>query len=226
MRAAGEARSEPRGTYDRELNQAVEYMRLTLFYRGPLHAATPDNPRAEEKQKIRRYFHKELADLWETHPAVEGQIEKWRALPADQQARNGANAFITVFDSGLFRFVPLVVKRHWMRCELDILFLRHEPPGTMFNRETGDLDNRLKVLFDALRMPKPNSQEIVATDQPSESERPFFCLLEDDVLITRVNLETDRLLDKQMETDSEVELVIRVTIKVTRLTYGNMALGG
>src|SRR5438105_10912291 len=76
-------------------------------------------------------------------------------------------------------------------CSIDILLLRPDPPGKVL--VSGDIDNRLKTLFDALRLPK-GAQELVGYDKPEVDEKPFFCLLEDDSLITHVSVETDVLL--------------------------------
>ena len=199
-------------------------MHLTLTYRGPLHAQSNSDTRKNEKQAIRREFHKQMLDLWETHPALDGIICKWRTLDKAEQVRNGANDFVTAHDIGCFRFVPLVTRRSFLCCELDILFLRKEPAGYIIDRESGDIDNRIKVLFDALRMPR--EQEIPDKDWPYVNENPFFCLLEDDALITGFRIETDRLLYPPVTSEAEVELVIRTKIKIVRLTYGNVGLGG
>jgi hypothetical protein len=55
-----------------------------------------------------------------------------------------------------------------------------------------NIDNRLKVLFDALRMPE-NTGELPHTP-PQSGEDPFFCLLQDDKYINEVTVTTDRLL--------------------------------
>jgi len=213
-----------------KLNHPIDFMRFTLFYRGPLHAASRKETRAEEKQVLRRAFHKQLADLWFTHPAfgsgVGNIMDQWLQISDENQIANRPGNMIRAYDYGAFRFVPLVTNGLKLRCELDILFLRKEPPGYIFDGETGDVDNRLKVLFDALRMPKASDKELPAIDRPREGERPFFCLLEDDKLITCFNVETERLLSKQMETDSEVELLIRVAVKTVVLTQFNIGLGG
>jgi len=47
----------------------------------------------------------------------------------------------------------------------------------------GDIDNRIKVLFDGLKMPETVS-ELGGVALESE-EDPFFCLLEDDNLINQ-----------------------------------------
>jgi threonine synthase len=90
---------------------------------------------------------------------------------------------------------------------------------TLENVKTGgDIDNRIKVLFDALRMPKIG--EFDAETPPAPDEAPFFCLLQDDSLITEIKVTTDRLLTPlQTEEDSDdVHLVIHVR---TILIAGN-----
>ena len=63
-------------------------------------------------------------------------------------------------------------------CGLDILFLRPEGDPLIKNDGDGDLDNRLKVIFDALRMPRERD-EIPKGDRPGPTETPYFyCLLE------------------------------------------------
>src|SRR6185437_9442927 len=108
-----------------------------------------------------------------------------------------------------------------MVAELSITFLRPEPPGSLVT-QGGDIDNRLKTLFDALRMPKDIS-ELPPGDAPAEGETPFFCLLEDDNLITKIAVNTDRLL-KPPPKPSHVVLLIHVTTKPTRLIWANIGL--
>jgi hypothetical protein len=112
-----------------------------------------------------------------------------------------------------YRFVPLICKAEGLACALDILFLRRDNPGDLII-SGGDIDNRIKTLFDALRMPQ-ECQELTGFS-PEEGENPFFCLLEDDALITHVSINTDRLLTplRGENSLSEVHLVIHVKIKI------------
>ncbi len=97
---------------------------------------------------------------------------------------------------------------HVPHCRLDILFLRRDAPGNLI-KSGGDLDNRLKVLFDGLKM--PGSAEELGGVQPGADEDPFFCLTEDDALITEVTIKTDRLLKPQGAAHvHDVVLVIHV----------------
>jgi hypothetical protein len=66
---------------------------------------------------------------------------------------------------------------------LEDYFLRKEEPGRLY--QGGDLDNRLKTLFDALSV--PNKEQVV--DDPTMVEQ-VYCLLEDDRLITKVDIDT------------------------------------
>src|SRR6202021_954972 len=86
------------------------------------------------------------------------------------------------------RFVPLITEELCFRCSLDILFLRPEESGMVIRG--GDLDNRLKTLFDALRVPK----NVDETGGLSSSEDPTYCLLEDDSLISEVRFNPDEFL--------------------------------
>lgn len=97
--------------------------------------------------------------------------------------------------------------------KLDILMLRPGPPGNAI----GDIDNRLKTLSDALKIPDdhPNA---VGGEAPQHGEDPFYVLLEDDRSITKVSVETDMLLGQPDADDNFVRLVL--TIKVLPHTSG------
>ena len=90
---------------------------------------------------------------------------------------------------------------------------------------SGDIDNRLKTFFDALRLPK-NATELGDYAVPLDDETPFFCLPEDDSLITRVSVETDLLLDppKAEPVDiHQVRLIVTVNIRPAHVTMFNLS---
>jgi hypothetical protein len=77
----------------------------------------------------------------------------------------------------------------------------------------GDLDGRLKTVFDALRLPDNKAETNDAT--PTADEDPFFCLLQDDKLISEVSVTTDELLvlpNERQVKPNDAFLVIRVQI--------------
>jgi hypothetical protein len=116
---------------------------------------------------------------------------------------------------------PVFPKSQSILVSLDILLLRPEPPGA-FIVSGGDIDNRLKTLFDALRTPV-SEQELPTNFTVQADENPFLTLLEDDQQVVRVNVETDVLLEP-VSSQSEVQLFLRVQTRVTSITYANAGL--
>jgi hypothetical protein len=104
-------------------------------------------------------------------------------------------------------------------CGIDVLLLRLDHPS--HSLWSGDVDNRLKSIIFALRMPHVNDGY---TDiHPVKGQNPLFCLLEDDKLLTRVSVETDKLLERTPAQDqSYAHVMITVNIRPENLTYGNI----
>ena len=177
-------------------------MNFTLTYDGDLKA----NGTIAHKHEVRRVFHLQLLELWKGTPF--------------SQLRFPSETLTTTV--GKYRFFPLVSAARNEIAELQVIMLRPELGTGYIVGQGGDIDNRLKTLFDSLRMPK-NTNEIPAKDQPRDNEDPFFCLLEDDILITDLSVATDRLLEP-CTSNSRVKLVIRVQIKKTTMIGANMII--
>jgi len=128
-------------------------------------------------------------------------------------------AFILFIRFQIFKFACLVSERHETFAELDILFLRPEPAGQIIKSGGGDIDNRLKTLFDGLRCPVLEN-ELAKRDSPQSHETPFHCLLSDDALITKITVATDQLLNANSR--DEVVLIIHVRIKSRETTWDSM----
>ncbi|MDP1569267.1 MAG: hypothetical protein Q8L86_04620 [Vicinamibacterales bacterium] len=184
-------------------------MEFRLVYQGLLPSASPRKPRGREKHEIRRVLGRQLAELWKAHPRLrsvaEGAGTHHVHLIAGAQYRQGVGKVYNRCDR---RFVPLITRNSGVGCSLDVLFLRRDEPGSLIG-SGGDIDNRIKVLFDALRLP---THERETTGTPEDDDDPFYCLLEDDSLITEVRVTTDRLLlpREGVERVNDVHLVIRV----------------
>jgi hypothetical protein len=194
--------------------------------------------RAPDKHRIRKVFHLQLRELWQQHPDLRAQAEQRFIVlrtpsnlvsdpgPGVQQivkatARDAADARAKTWLDHIAddhircngdRFVPLISEAGGYTCALNILFLRRDNPGNLV-QNLGDIDNRIKVLFDALRMPI-DVKELGGYTIDKDTENPFFCLLEDDKLITSLTVTTDRLIIpmKAEENISDVVLVIHVTM--------------
>jgi hypothetical protein len=215
-------------------------MEFRLIYQGPLHGEKWDGKgrkgRATEKQALRKHFHKQLRELWKQHPDLREQAESryWVGktphnqvsfpgpgvrqivrVPASDPNPEAKTWLEHIADDHQCcggRFVPLISETGGFTCALNILFLRRDGPGNLI-ANGGDVDNRIKVLLDGLRMPKTMSElGNLAIDQ--ETENPFFCLLEDDALITSIAVNTDRLITPFQggEHIHDVYLVIHVTV--------------
>jgi hypothetical protein len=95
-------------------------------------------------------------------------------------------------------------------------------PGVPLIHSGGDIDNRLKVLFDALRVPA-NCDEVAGAVKASDEDPYFFCLLEDDALITEVSVTTDTLLTPYVTgQENDVHLVINVKVRPTDFSFENV----
>jgi hypothetical protein len=186
-------------------------MEFRLKYRGPLKG----NGSPEQKQRIRRFINPQLSTLWSQPPLTD-----YKEYLSGGKHAVANSPFSRVV--GPFTFQPLVTSAYDIVAELSITFLRPEPPGLLVSN-SGDIDNRVKTLLDALRMPH-NLQELPANDSPTEQEKPFCVLLEDDSLITHLAITTDRLLEPT-NYQLDVILIIHVRVKVTRATIDNLSLG-
>jgi hypothetical protein len=197
-----------------------------LLYSGRLLGAARGNPRVAQKHAIRKEFHPQLRRLWSTHhnlidlslmaasQQMAYDIDK-PSTPAEATAF-GVN-YLAKWEHSGYKFLPLITEKLRLRCSLEILLLRPEEPR--FIIKSGDLDARLKTIFDALRVPVDRSE--IGEDGPAEGETPFYCLLEDDKLISEVSVTTDQLLLLPQEKEigaNDVFLVINVKVQRTRRT--------
>ncbi len=169
-------------------------MNFTLTYDGDLFATKKGSRLVEHKQEIRRKIHRQLLELF-------------KGSGIDLSKPSFKNIFTTI---GKFQFYSLVSAARKECAELQIILLRPgKPPGYIIG-EGGDIDNRLNTLFDSLRIPQ--KKEIPSGDKPKKNEKHFLCLLEDDILITKLSVTTDRLL-KPVKSESYVKLIIHVQTK-------------
>lgn len=194
-------------------------LEFTLRYRGLLPSASQSDPRTKIKQHIRRKLNIQLAELWHmqlTLVRFRDKLAKLEFPPNRKELRLGR--YHSLKKVGDFWWLPLVSRESYCTCEVSVVFLRHGYPGEVIT-PSGDLDNRLKTLFDGLRMPQNEAE--LAGDAPRASGSPLmFCLLEDDGLITKVSIEAKRLLGRRSQrARNEVELSIDVLVKANSLAF-------
>jgi len=219
--------------------EGLEFMEFRLVYKGRLPAET-SSPRVKDKHRIRKVFHAQLRELWVKHPSLlwqtedllvqkrgadlDGERTMARALPGAADAKPWVEWLADNYARCGFRFVPLLRKQNKFVCSLSILFLRRGHPGDIL-ASGGDIDNRIKVLLDSLKVPGscdeiPSSNGIRPLPDPGEN--PFYCLLEDDALITSLTITTDRLLTpiENGESANDVELIVHVAVIDPRALLG------
>jgi hypothetical protein len=167
---------------DPDLEREVPAMDFRLTFDGLL-LSTGNKGRPAHVHIVRRRFHPQPRHLWSVDPSI-----NVTDASANYQIKERSEKFAW----NNYNFVPLVTKDHGLVCALDILLLRPKPSSTIIQK--GDIDGQLKTLFDALSLPQ-HGEQLGENNVPSDDEKPFFCLLEDDALITSVAVETGILLE-------------------------------
>ena len=207
-------------------------MNFVLRYHGPLSGSSKG--RQEEKHRIRQTFDRQLRALCERAEQFSAALEpklhraalhKGRISPPRDSKRNLKGPFFWRISVGGCDFVPLVTRPHELACEIEILWLRREKPGEVV-RNGGDLDNRLKSLFDGLRMPL-EERELPKSRRASGADpvpKPLICLLEDDALIQRFSVTTHALLDPMSANEDarDVDLILNVLVRQTYPMFANL----
>jgi hypothetical protein len=202
-------------------------MEFRLTYEGILLGASRDNKRAKHKHEIRKIFHKQLRRLVELHPI----FEWYTMLPKIGQGgwvpplnlmakKREYEEFLDRYDRSGYKFFPIATRDLSLLCSVEIMFLRPDVPGAVLR--SGDIDNRLKTIFDALRMPRDKSE--LGGYVPDDDEIPFFCLLEDDSLINRAAVEADTLLQPTGSDwdNNDARLIITIRLSPYRLMDRNI----
>ena len=154
-------------------------------------------------------MHPQLQQLWSQPPLSE--LTSLLAFPPEPGKPS------VIVERGPLKYAPLVTKVLDLYAELAVLMFRPQPRGDLITNE-GDVDNRLKTLLDALRVPRGTSE---APSPQAPARGIFYCLLQDDSLVTKVSAETEQLL--RPADPATVVALIHVTVKKTRTSFANLA---
>jgi hypothetical protein len=184
-----------------------------LRYRGPLSTSRSHAP--NDKHRVREYLHPQLAELCRTQPFYQkAQIPDLPAaeLKGPEAVNIPPHTDFYCVPLGGYEFVPLISRNGGVVCQLDITWFRREEAGKIV--DGGDIDNRLKTLFDGLRMPL-DEKEIIEPASPNDARR--YCLLQDDRLITKLSVSTYQLLEPlgSGERAGDVDLLLHITVEPT-----------
>lgn len=208
----------PYQSWPEEKGVLVEFR---LMYKGKLPAQNSGGGFIKEKHLVRRQLHRQLRELWQQNTFLKNNAELSTQVLDDKgeliKTISNLERNSLKYERCGYKCVPLITKDRNLACTIDILFLRRDGPGNLV-KSGGDIDNRIKVLFDGLRMPD-NCDEVRGMP-PEPDEDIFFCLLEDDSLITEVNITTDRLLTP-LETGESIHDVFIVLSVKTLMVSGS-----
>jgi hypothetical protein len=203
-----------------------DVLEFKLTYEGKLFGANGKDTRAGHKHDIRRVFHPQLKRLWKMMPQLSEPFD-FTPFPFIMASTPGPSIpyeehLANRFACGPYRLVPLVVDNMGLLCSIDILLLRADKSGGII--KSGDIDNRLKTVFDSLRIPQDTNE--LAGNSPSEDENPLFCLLQDDRLISHVSVSSDVILQPLFGATAidpnDVRLIMTVIIRPTMQSWGAM----
>lgn len=158
-------------------------LKFTLSFEGRLSTSTSSG-RSKRVHLLRRYFHHQLKRNWERNDFLrnwtkvsDGRIQRYEDwLPEHMPVLEGV------------KFVPLITKEICVECAIDFKILAPSD----FKGGVKDLDNQVKVLFDALKMPQPGSG-LSQAELASEGDF-LYILAQDDGLITKITATSDELL--------------------------------
>jgi hypothetical protein len=202
-------------------------MQFRLTYEGRLLGASRDNTRADHKHDIRMKLHPQIKRQWDVHLWLD-QLRSLRypdysMAISGQTIMNPAWAHHPTYFEHMERnhqhhdrnWIPLVTDDMGLTCAVDILFLRPGARGGLLN--VGDIDGRLKTLFDALAIPRSASG--LPPHDPATG--PVYVLLNDDRHISHVAVETDELLEPTGPDAgrNDARVIITVNIKPIRSNF-------
>lgn len=181
-------------------------MEFCLYYQGKLKSRDG----AAGKHAIRQSLHSQLKSL--------SQSDTFRLVfEPDWDGKRAAKEPPMFVERGGKRYWFFVSEHLATYANLSLtLLVPHETTRIIHNG--GDLDNRVKTLFDALRVPAADS-EIPASDT-FDYRDGMYCLLQDDKLINRVTLKSYQ--DHSPVEADHVRCIIEVETKITRAMWGNL----
>lgn len=183
-------------------------MEFCLHYYGTLKSR--DN--ASGKHQIRQQLHPQIRSV-----CLSEQFSNMFDEFNDTSKHDEPHMFS---DIGGKRFWFLICEGWKTIVDLNITILLPHAVGAIVHNG-GDIDNRIKTLFDALRIPAVKS-EIPSNDSFNYKKEGMFCLLQDDKLINRVSI-TSYQDHEPIDTDS-VRCFIEVRTKITQALVGNLGL--
>lgn len=181
-------------------------MEFCLHYYGKLKSR--DN--AAGKHAIRQALHEQVKSLCTS----EQFAHTFEDDLADKRKTEEKPMFI---EHGGKRYWFLISEHLATVVDLNITILVPHEVGKIV-QNGGDIDNRIKTLFDAMRVPAVESE--IPQKDTFDYSSGMYCLLQDDKLINRVSIRSYR--DHAPLDGDSVRCLIEVETKITRALWGNL----
>ena len=193
---------------------------IALDYEGRLPTPQPGDQCTEWKQKIRQAFSEQLDGYWTTDAKLIATLNAAGGFGEGVIAGNMVTLerwrpFWKVLIHG-YQTSAIVTRQNGLLCHLHVDLRRREEPGQIILRSgpAADLDNRLKVLFDALRV--PHQPKDVPAHMHGTGSVDLFCLLEDDSLISELSIKTHKWTRPLKANDSPDTVRISLIAEIVR----------
>lgn len=170
---------------------------ITLVYLGQLKS----NGDPQHKSNIRQKFSEQLSTIYKRE-ITENENQSVRELVEEKCTQTIAGN----------KYTSLVNRTLGLYAKLSVTMLSAKN-SSIFANTQGDIDNRLKTIFDALSIP-PESQGIKICGKLPELT---VCLLEDDVLIRDVRVRVGELL-----TPETGKSCVHVLVEVEFVRHGDL----
>jgi hypothetical protein len=138
------------------------------------------------QHEMREAFHTQLKRHWAHSRILKPYVESDFKFPTDPHS--GIYIAWSHHLVGRFDFIPLVAVGEYLKliCKLHVQIEWKDEPGSILSSHSGDIDNRIKPLFDALSLPQ--KEQLPDNSTPHPDQIPFLCLLEDDKLISELTV--------------------------------------
>jgi hypothetical protein len=152
-----------------------------------------------------------LEGVLNTHPAISCQTST--------ASRAAYSLLRQPIVCGGYNFLPLVRPELSTVCGMSIKFLVNHEVCSLVT-QAGDLDNRIKTLLDALRVPKDNefNGNVPADD-------PLPCLLHNDAMVVDLCVSVERWFSRAAKTEKDAQVHIDVEIMTARPSFYTEVFG-
>ena len=136
----------------------------------------------------------------------------------DLENRRSVNEKPMYHEIGQKRFWFLISEHLKTVVDLSFIFLFPYEIGTIVV-SGGDIDNRLKTMFDALRI--PHNENEIPRDDDFDYNKGMYCLLEDDKLINKLDIQVFQ--DHYPINEKSCRVLIKVRTRITSGLWNNLS---